>query len=644
MANNIKIDLTLTGEQPTARGLKNVGDAADRAGDDLQGMAKDAGFLDKKIGELQGGIREMIREFDRTGDIDLLKKIKADSRQLGQFDGLKKKLTDVAVELGQEGVKVGASVGVKMGGSVMESAATTLAGSKALLIGGIATLVAASAPFLGASIASIVVGGVGAGGIAGGIALAAQDSRVQGEAEKLGEHIKNSFARAGDPFIAPTIEALKLLRGVVDDVSDDLTQSFKSLAPVFMPLARGITGLVQEAMPGFQKALEAAKPVIRAIANELPDIGEAISDFFSEIADEKDGAIQGFVALSKIIQSMIRGTGQFIGALSSAFEHTVRFALKIAPVMEAIWGWIPGLGDNIKTQRKRMEELVAGFNAANDASGDFAGNLDDIADSAADAEKEIIALQAAMDEAFGKTMDIQKATMAYEESWDNAIEALKEGKRTLDSTTEAGRENRGAILDNIQAIKDLRDTNIENGMSVADANALYDTQIEKLRQFAIKAGFSKTELDGLINAFDRLPKDVELELRVKGLKGVIEQVYALSSLLGSKAAASASIRGEYISGRASGGPVYPGQTYVVGEEGPEVLQMGGAGGHVYNAQQTAAMMSGASGGGSMAVGIVVSPKPGAESAFLAWLITQLQFEVQTTGEGSADRFFAGSRF
>ena len=44
-------------------------------------------------------------------------------------------------------------------------------------------------------------------------------------------------------------------------------------------------------------------------------------------------------------------------------------------------------------------------------------------------------------------------------------------------------------------------------------------------------------------------------------------------------------------GRASGGPVEPNTTYLVGEKGPELLQLGSSGGHVYNNEQTTAAMS-----------------------------------------------------
>lgn len=45
-------------------------------------------------------------------------------------------------------------------------------------------------------------------------------------------------------------------------------------------------------------------------------------------------------------------------------------------------------------------------------------------------------------------------------------------------------------------------------------------------------------------------------------------------------------------GRASGGSVSAGRLYMVGEQGPELLAMGGSGGHVYNQSQTRGMMGG----------------------------------------------------
>ena len=49
--------------------------------------------------------------------------------------------------------------------------------------------------------------------------------------------------------------------------------------------------------------------------------------------------------------------------------------------------------------------------------------------------------------------------------------------------------------------------------------------------------------------------------------------------------------GSFFGGRASGGMVNSGGTYLVGEQGPEILQMSGSGGMVYNNSQTNKLMN-----------------------------------------------------
>lgn len=593
MANEIKIDLSLTGEHSTARGLKNVGDSAERAGDDFQSMAKDAGFLDKRIGELRGEIKGLIVEFDRTGDLDLIKKINAGNRQLNLVGRLKKQFANLSGELAEEGVKVGAKVGVKVGESIMSQAAHAMMGSRAMLIGGLVGLGAIASPFLGAAISSAVLGGVGTGGIIGGVALAAQDVRVQDEAKKLGTHLAEAFKDAGQPLVAPTIQALQELHGVTDKVAADLKQGFASVAPVFLPLVRGIAGLVDQAMPGFLRALEAAKPVIRAIANELPDIGQAISDFFDEISSESDGAIMGFIALSKFIQAAIRGTGQFLAALSKTYEGALQFAARMGPILEALYGWIPGLGDIIRTNNKRIDEQILGLAKAKDVGGDYSGALEGIADSATEARQKMLQLNDALNHFFGIAMNSSEATIAYERAWDEMIDTLTEGKRTLDVSTEAGRENLESINATIKGIQEMHQARVDEGMAVDQSLAIRDRELEKLRAQLLQLGYNKQQINDIITLYKLMPELASTTVQAPGAETTLSQLREILSLINALKGGIAfgAVGGVNVGRRAAGGPTYAGQTYVVGENGPEILQMGStANGRVYSNPQSAAML------------------------------------------------------
>ena len=65
---------------------------------------------------------------------------------------------------------------------------------------------------------------------------------------------------------------------------------------------------------------------------------------------------------------------------------------------------------------------------------------------------------------------------------------------------------------------------------------------------------------------------------------IIGGLSKFSGALGSKS-------GKYGGGKASGGDVFAGETYMTGEEGPELFRSG-VGGHIYNAAQTRSMFSG----------------------------------------------------
>ena len=175
MANDVRIDLIVRGERQAKQALKDVGDSAEKAGTGLEHMGKDAGQLDKQLEQLRKSHSDLIKEFDKTGDFDLVKKIKADSRKIRLFEGLKKELQKELDEAAAQAQLSASNIGKNMATEIVQSAAT-----KPVLIGVLVGAAATVAPFLGGVIASAVLGAAGAGGLIGGFALATRDQRVSG--------------------------------------------------------------------------------------------------------------------------------------------------------------------------------------------------------------------------------------------------------------------------------------------------------------------------------------------------------------------------------------------------------------------------------------------------------------------------------
>jgi hypothetical protein len=594
--NELRADLKVSGQEQVKRALNETGNAAENAGDDLNKMARDAGFLAASVAAAKAEIKSLTEALDQTGNLELVKSIRKEKRSLKLFESL-------AAELAPPAQEAGSQVGDALASGLWRGFGVSLGALKGPGIGAVAGLAALLVPTIGATIGAAVLTGIGAAGVAGGIAAAAQDSRVKEAGADLAATIADAFATAGEPMVAPTIAAIKVLKTEGSTAIAELGKAFQVVAPEMVPLAKGLTGLVHEFVPGLTKGLEASKPLLLVLAKELPQIGSALGDFFAAVSEDSDGAVIALKWLLNLTEDIIITTGEWIGWLERAYEKSIQASRVIGAGLEEAFGWIPLLGDAISSTNADLNEMIRTGQTIRGGklhAEEFADGIDDVGDSAKDATKQLDEMKHAMDELFGRTMDLDQATMRYQKGLRDLAEELTEGRRTLNAATEDGYEHRGAVLDQIEAIKSLRDANIENGRSIEYSNSVYDQQIEQLRTTLLKLGYNKAEVNALIDAYDRLPRDIELQLKVKGLQGVYEQVTALASLLGSRSAANAELSGTYGGGRAGGGSTSGGRTYLVGENGPE-LWSDNASGHMYNADQTAAMMSGSTGGSSRPV-------------------------------------------
>lgn len=610
MANNeIRIGINVTGEDQAARDLKKVGAAAEQAGGALADMGERATVAGKSSEKAGGGFRKsaddldylktqaeatearlksLVTQLNKTGDRSLVKDIRGEQRELSLLQRLTKLAPDPA-----DGAGMFAGIGKSLVGAL--SAAK---GPATAALVGIALL---AAPGIGATVGSAVVGGIGAGGIIGGIALAADDPRVQTAAQGLGATLKAEFGSKGaaEPFVAPLLDSIEIIRASSKDVAGDAREAFATIAPVLRPLTQGIVGLVQNGLPGLTEGFENAKPVLRAVAELGPKLGTHLGDFVKDITRDSDGAVMALHAIVNVTGDVLNGIAETISTLSQMYEWSVKAGAATTGVFEDIFGWVPFVGEELRINNDRFEEQIALLGRAKDASGDYAGNLQVVGESAEEAAAKVKELTDAIDEQFEKTMGVDQATLAYKNGLVDLKKELTDGKRTLLDTSQAGRDNIAAVLDQITAIENLRDANIRNGTAIGTANRQYEAQIEALRKTLLNLGYTKAEVNALIDRYKAIPKSVETTI------GIILKTQ------GSNSAWAALRRAEreeeehgstlHAGGRASGGPVTAGKTYWVGEQGPELVTFG-ADGYVHDATTSRAMSSGTSEGGAWSAG------------------------------------------
>lgn len=181
----------------------------------------------------------------------------------------------------------------------------------------------------------------------------------------------------------------------------------------------------------------------------------------------------------------------------------------------------------------------------------------------AGAVKEAGSLTGAFERLHGATLEWAGAEIDAEEALDKLIESFKENGKTLDVTTEKGRENKRNLIDmteaSIAAAQAKYDETVATqgeAAALQAANQVYNGYISQLRDSMLAAGMKKDVVDDLIKSIASMPPLIAT-VTTPGLDAAIaktQQLLALRRLLGSNvAAANASSGSGYTSGRRWGG-------------------------------------------------------------------------------------------
>lgn len=597
-----RVEIDLIAHDRASRPIDNVGDAADRASGGLKGMGEEAKTVDSEITRLQASLAKLRTEINAAPDDKALRRqYNSDRRSLAFLERLK---ADAA------------RAGARAGADFTDGFSDTLAVLPnqvrgAALVAGV-TLGAVMAPVIGATIGGAVLGAVGAGGIIGGIALAAQSPQVQEAGAKLGGSLLGSFADAAEPFERPLLDAIGRLDAAGAAFAADRRKDFAALAPLLKPLTDGATGFAQALGPGFSRAVDAAKPAIRVIANELPRIGHAFSVALEEISDSSDGGVTALAHLIRVTEKLIITGGEAVAMAEDMYEglnqvqymvaSTARdfyqFTSIVAPparLLASMWG---GLADD-------SAAAIAAMGRARDATDEWSGAMNGFADDTSDATTELREFSDAIDEAFGRQMAQDEALVRYREGLAKVKDELREGAKTLSVNSQEGLENRRALLSQLEAIEQLRVATVRNTNDTDAANNAYMAQVNALRAMAEKAGFSKTELDKLFGPYAGKIFATALDIQLNGVDQAIARLRELTKYMGDAnialstlrhddsrmPAISAEVRANTREGRAMGGSVRSGVTYRATEQGYELLLLGGNG-HVFSNRETKAALAG----------------------------------------------------
>jgi hypothetical protein len=224
-------------------------------------------------------------------------------------------------------------------------------------------LAAALLPALGAALSGALIGGAGLGVIGLGAWLLREEPALKAAAGSLTGTLKSTFTDAAKPMLGPFVGALKTFEGLAKRIGPQVSEMFAGLADsgAIQALATGLAGLVEAALPGFQKLITAAGPFLTSLGQSLPVIGEALSQFFSSIASGGPGAAVFFEDLITFVAGAIIVLGQFLGWLSSVYPTVRQFFMDAVDWIKSAVDWFAQFGAAVGSA---LAPLVPAFQAA----------------------------------------------------------------------------------------------------------------------------------------------------------------------------------------------------------------------------------------------------------------------------------------
>lgn len=597
MVRDLRLNIVSSSEgdgvEEAVAGLEALAVAADNAGEEMREAARDASHLNRQLEESRRRARELADEFDRTGDAGVM-------RQFQRERGLTRRLESVARHVTPSGNGNGALPLNQVGRlESLASGAATGTPSTGVAIAAGAVI---AAPAIGAAIGSAILLAVGGGALATGIALAANDPKVESAFGDLGAGIMDKLGDDASVFVAPLVDAAHVLRDVFDRNDDSTGRMFSMMARAVDPLVRGFGGFVDGILPGLERGVEAALPIVVSLGQELPRMGRAFAYMFDEIAEGGPGATRFFVTMLRWLDGTVMMIGWTIGALSKMYD-------KMASIGDWLdkktFGLIPALSESKKAGDDASDTLDKFGDAAKSAFDAASGGADDATRSVKD-------LSAAIDALMDRQLAAEHAAIGWERAFDALTDSVKENGRSLDITTEKGRANREAMLSGIEAARAARAANISNGMSIADANKMYDEELAKLKARAVQLGLNKKLVDALVGTYI-----VEINYVYRGTPP--------------RSLSPGDIPTGRIGGLADGGPFRAGDVKWVGEEGPELAVFGDNGFII----PSDVARGGTAGGG---MGAMVGPMRGGTHVILSaadpqarWLLNQLRVDIRDEG-------------
>lgn len=362
---------------------------------------------------------------------------------------------------------------------------------KAAVGGAILTAVVPLGAFLTAAIAGGIIGGVAIGGVA----LSSQFEEVQDRWAVFADNQRKALLDNASAFSSASINSLDLFEDRLDELDPTIESIFDRAATFAVPLADGISNLVEGALEGLDRGLKNPEvdEAVDALRDGFGEVGDAVGDAFEILLTNPnlDVSLRDLLAVTS---DLIVASAEFLNWTTSVYSEFRTGISFTSDLVENLWSlgeainalvtvdpsaWdhfldFLGLGDDVKLQ-KRIEGVTAAEDLYNRS---LAGTVV----LTEDQQKELKALNDQIEKQLELTNDVIGTQIDYQAAIDRTAEDLKEYGRSLDLKDEKGRRNAENVQREITALREQVLVQLQSGqLTEAQAETFYRNEIKRIR-------------------------------------------------------------------------------------------------------------------------------------------------------------------
>jgi len=460
--------------------------------------------------------------------------------------GLKKWLTGRG---GNSATDLGKSGGTIFGSGFLGALKTPVLGP--LIVAALTAVVLTALPAVGAVAAGAFVTAFG-GGLAGlGLVFAAQNEQVKKTWTDTLAGLGADMKLLSTPFEGTLTNIAGYFKRTVDAFNPALSKAFEDTA-------QPVDQFVNEFAAGLERLEPAIQPMTRAFNAVLADLGPALSDMLGDLSDGLIEVAESVEANPQALGDMVRGVGDVaktalelvvvLNDVNTSFEQLtggtslVDATLKgVQATLAPLIGLFTGLGaglDMINALTHSTDASGASMSAAAASTANLANSFDKTTGAAKHADPAVAAAAAAVERAKVRAQEAREqfdrfvsstfrlqaqflslsgAQISFQAAIDAASASVKENGRTLDITTEKGRNNQTALNDVAKAANDQTEQMLRSGKSHLVAAQTAEQSKGAFIRLAIQMGKTKPQAEAMARSMISIP-NVTREARLTANK------------------------------------------------------------------------------------------------------------------------------